>query len=88
MEPPKISAKFSLLSESRAAPRKPQRSVVKFDQAATSALLTEMLVSQPLGEVENLVIDIKMGMILAVVISSGGFLGIADTLLAVPVSSL
>lgn len=61
---------------------------MKFDQAATSALLTEMLMSQPIGEVENLVIDMKVGKILAVVISSGGFLGIADTLLAVPVSSL
>lgn len=41
-----------------------------------------------IGEVEDLVLDMKDGEILAVIISSGGFLGIADTLSAVPVSSL
>ena len=41
-----------------------------------------------IGEVEDLVLDMKDGEILAVIISSGGFLGVADTLSAVPVTSL
>ncbi len=43
---------------------------------------------ETIGEVEDLVLDMKTGKVLAVVISSGGFLGIADTLSAVPVSAL
>jgi osmotically-inducible protein OsmY/sporulation protein YlmC with PRC-barrel domain len=41
-----------------------------------------------IGEVKDLVLDMKSGEILAVIISSGGFLGMADTLSAVPVSVL
>jgi hypothetical protein len=44
--------------------------------------------SETIGEVEDLVLDMKSGKILAVVISSGGFLGMADTLSAVPVRVL
>lgn len=43
---------------------------------------------ETIGEVKDLVLDMKAGEILAVIISSGGFLGIADTLSAVPVSAL
>lgn len=43
---------------------------------------------ETIGEVEDLVLNMKDGEVLAVVISSGGFLGIADTLSAVPVSAL
>lgn len=43
---------------------------------------------ETIGEVKDLVLDMKSGEILAVVISSGGFLGIADTLSAVPVKAL
>lgn len=43
---------------------------------------------ETIGEVEDLVLDMKDSKILAVIISSGGFLGIADTLSAVPVSAL
>jgi sporulation protein YlmC with PRC-barrel domain len=43
---------------------------------------------ETIGEVKDLVLDMREGEILAVVISSGGFLGIADTLSAVPVSVL
>jgi len=43
---------------------------------------------ETIGEVEDLVLDMKAGEILAVVVSSGGFLGVADTLSAVPVSAL
>ncbi|MBC8126805.1 MAG: PRC-barrel domain-containing protein [Gloeobacteraceae cyanobacterium ES-bin-144] len=41
-----------------------------------------------IGEVQDLLIDMKSGQIHSVVISSGGFLGIADTLSAVPVTAL
>ena len=43
---------------------------------------------ETIGEVEDLVLDMKSGEVLAVIISSGGFLGIADTLSAVPVKAL
>jgi sporulation protein YlmC with PRC-barrel domain len=43
---------------------------------------------ETIGEVEDLVLDMKSGEVLAVIISAGGFLGIADTLSAVPVSSI
>ena len=43
---------------------------------------------QMIGEVQDMFVNMKTGEILAVVISSGGFLGIADTLSAVPVSAL
>ena len=43
---------------------------------------------EPIGEVADLVLDMNSGEILAVIITSGGFLGIADTLSAVPVSAL
>jgi sporulation protein YlmC with PRC-barrel domain len=43
---------------------------------------------ETIGEVKDLILDMKAGEVLAVIISSGGFLGIADTLSAVPVSAL
>jgi sporulation protein YlmC with PRC-barrel domain len=43
---------------------------------------------ETIGDVKDVVLDMKDGEILAVIISSGGFLGIADTLSAVPVSVL
>ncbi len=43
---------------------------------------------ETIGDVEDLVLDMKDGKILAVIISSGGFLGISDTLSAVPVNVL
>ncbi len=39
---------------------------------------------EKLGKVENLLIDLPSGRVLAVIISSGGFLGIGDELSAVP----
>jgi sporulation protein YlmC with PRC-barrel domain len=44
--------------------------------------------SESIGEVEDLVINMKDGEILAVVISSGGFLGIGNSLSAVPLQVL
>jgi osmotically-inducible protein OsmY len=43
---------------------------------------------ETVGEVEDLVVDFISGEILAVVISSGGFLGMADTLSTVPTSAI
>jgi sporulation protein YlmC with PRC-barrel domain len=43
---------------------------------------------ETIGEVKDLVLDMKSGEVLAVIISSGGFLGISDTLSAVPMSTL
>ncbi len=43
---------------------------------------------ETVGDVEDLVLNMKTGEIIAVIVSSGGFLGIADTLSAVPVTAL
>lgn len=43
---------------------------------------------ETIGEIEDLILDLKSEEIMAVVISSGGFLGIADNLSAVPFSVL
>ncbi|GAA5125598.1 PRC-barrel domain-containing protein [Luteolibacter yonseiensis] len=43
---------------------------------------------ETIGEVKDLAIDFKNGEILAVIVSSGGFLGIADTLSSLPTSAL
>ena len=43
---------------------------------------------ETIGEVEDLLVDMKSGEIQAVVVAAGGFLGIGDELTAVPVSSL
>lgn len=44
--------------------------------------------NENIGEVQDIAIDLKTGEILAVVIASGGFLGMADTLSSVPCSAL
>ena len=41
-----------------------------------------------LGKVENMLVDVQSGRIVAVVVSSGGFLGIGDELSAVPPTAL
>ncbi len=46
------------------------------------------LQDEKLGKVENLLIDLASGRIVAVVISSGGFIGIGDELSAVPPNAL
>ncbi len=43
---------------------------------------------ETIGEVQDLLVDMKSGEIHAVVVSAGGFLGIGDVLTAVPVSAL
>jgi sporulation protein YlmC with PRC-barrel domain len=44
--------------------------------------------NETIGEVQDLLVDMKSGEIHAVVVSAGGFLGIGDILTAVPVSAL
>ncbi len=43
---------------------------------------------EKLGQVENLLVDLSSGRIVAVIVSSGGFLGIGDELSAVPPTAL
>jgi sporulation protein YlmC with PRC-barrel domain len=43
---------------------------------------------EKLGKVENLILDLSAGRIVAVIISSGGFIGIGDELSAVPPTAL
>lgn len=43
---------------------------------------------ETIGEVKDLAIDFKKGEILAVIVSSGGFLGVADTVSSLPTSVL
>jgi sporulation protein YlmC with PRC-barrel domain len=43
---------------------------------------------ETIGEVKDLLVDMKSGEIHAVVVSAGGFLGLGDVLTAVPVSAL
>lgn len=44
--------------------------------------------SETIGEVKDIVVDMKSGEIVAVIISTGGFLGIGEALSAVPVALL
>ena len=46
------------------------------------------LQDEKLGKVENLMVDLPAGRIVAVIVSSGGFLGIGDDLSAVPPTAL
>jgi sporulation protein YlmC with PRC-barrel domain len=46
------------------------------------------LQDQKLGKVENLMVDVSAGRIVAVIISSGGYLGLGDELSAVPPTTL
>jgi sporulation protein YlmC with PRC-barrel domain len=46
------------------------------------------LQDQKLGKVENLMVDVSAGRIVAVIISSGGYLGLGDELSAVPPATL
>jgi sporulation protein YlmC with PRC-barrel domain len=46
------------------------------------------LQDQELGQVENLMVDVSAGRIVAVIISSGGYIGLGDELSAVPPTAL
>jgi len=59
-------------------------------QKASKLMGTEVnnLQNEKLGKVENILLDLSSGRIVALVISSGGFLGIGDELSAVPPTAL
>jgi sporulation protein YlmC with PRC-barrel domain len=46
------------------------------------------LQAETLGEVDNIILDLSSGRVLAVIVSSGGFLGIGEELSAIPPTSL
>jgi sporulation protein YlmC with PRC-barrel domain len=46
------------------------------------------LQAEKLGKVENFVVDLSAGRVIAVIVSSGGFLGLGDELSAVPPTAL
>ena len=51
-------------------------------------LSVKNLQDEKLGKVENLMVDLPAGRIVAVIVSSGGFLGIGDELSAIPPTAL
>jgi hypothetical protein len=51
-------------------------------------LSVKNLQDEKLGKVENLIVDLSAGRIVAVIVSSGGFLGMGDELSAVPPTAL
>ena len=59
-------------------------------QKASKIMVTSVknLQDEKLGQVENLLVDLSSGRIVAVIVSSGGFLGIGDELSAVPPTAL
>ena len=60
----------------------PVEGAVKYTQYIGSTV--KNLEGDTLGKVENLLLDLSAGRVIAVVVSSGGFLGIGDELSAVP----
>jgi hypothetical protein len=59
-------------------------------QKATKLMGTPVmnLQNEKLGKVENILVDLPSGRVVAVIVSSGGFLGMGDELSAVPPSAL
>jgi hyperosmotically inducible periplasmic protein len=43
---------------------------------------------ESIGEIKDVVFDLKSGTVLGVIVSTGGFLGVADTLSALPITAL
>ena len=66
------------------------RSGLGYVQKASKLMGTTVqnLQDEKLGKVENLLVDLSSGRIVAVILSTGGFLGIADELSAVPPTAL
>src|ERR1035437_6650739 len=79
--------KARIVSENEAKQSWARLSVV---QKASKVMGTPVknLQDEKLGKVENLMVDLSAGRIVAVVISSGGFIGIGDELSAVPPAAL
>jgi hypothetical protein len=65
-------------------------STLGYVQKASKLMGTSVknLQDQKLGKVENFIVDLSAGRIIAVIISSGGFIGMGDELSAVPPTAL
>ncbi len=65
---------------------RPERASLGYVQKASKLMGTQVKNPQgdKLGKVENIVLDLSAGRIVAVIISSGGFIGLGDELSAVP----
>jgi hypothetical protein len=57
---------------------------------ASKLIGTDLVTSskESIGEIKDVVFDLKSGTVLGVIVSTGGFLGVADTLSALPISAL
>ncbi len=67
----------------------PEARLLRVRKASTLMGLTvKNLQDEKLGKVENILVDLAAGRVLAVIISSGGFLGLGDELSAVPAAAL
>jgi hyperosmotically inducible protein len=51
-------------------------------------MAVQNLQGQKLGDVQNLLVDLSAGRVVAVIVSSGGFIGIADELSAIPPTAM
>jgi sporulation protein YlmC with PRC-barrel domain len=90
---------FSLASMALATPLMAVETAIKTEQSGqahdTSAWRASDVIgssvknsaNEEIGEIEDLLIDSKTGKISSVIISTGGFLGVADTLSSVPVTA-
>ncbi|HTI69065.1 MAG TPA: PRC-barrel domain-containing protein [Candidatus Limnocylindria bacterium] len=88
---------FSSLAEdsrnvSTDRPNHPTPPAERLNSAAKTSDIVGMTVKnfqeEKLGKVENLLVDLPSGRVVAVIISSGGFLGMGDELSAVPSAAL
>ena len=70
----------------------PARRAARLNDAAKASDLIGMTVKnnqdEKLGKVEDLAVDVESGRVVQVILSTGGFIGIGDTLTAVPPSAL
>ena len=76
----------ALESDANENAAKSSRSSLGYVQKASKLMGTSVnnMQSEKLGKVENFTVDLSTGRIIAVIISSGGFLGLGDELSAVP----
>jgi len=93
---------FSALAQDTSNPKTDRRDYTRqrmahsradrLNDAAKASDLIGMTVknyqNEKLGKVEDLAVDVESGRIVQVILSTGGFIGIGDTLMAVPPSAL
>ena len=84
-------APFSAMSERDTLGANPaRRNGLGHVQKATKliGLAVRNLQDEKIGSVDNLIIDLPAGRVVAVIVSTGGFLGLGDTLSAIPPTAL